>query len=142
MLVFEEIGIIRVSYEKDNGLFVHEWLDYNPDGRDSDIRTVLERLYELLVDYPVEKVLVKTDQTTGAFSPDIQVYIREVQLPRLLANTQLKYIATVKSDNIIARICTDVWEEQFKAGSPLILHDVDNEAEAREWFSQLDRLQA
>jgi hypothetical protein len=34
MLVFEVPDVIRVFYEKENDLLVHEWLDYNPEDRE------------------------------------------------------------------------------------------------------------
>ncbi len=134
VILLEEAGILKVSYEAEEGLQIHEWFDYNPEDRDPLILQLLERIYELLLEYPVEKVLVKTDNVRGAFSPRVQVFIRDVQFPRLVADTHIRFVATVKSTVFLERIGTEVWRSQLKKHAPLVTHDVGSEAEARQWL--------
>lgn len=99
---------------------------------------VSQKLYELFLAYPVKKVPVITETTKGAFSPTIQEYIRDVQFPRLLADTNIRYVATVKPSDLIAQMCIEVWEEELKSGATIVLHDVASEKEAREWLSRTE----
>ena len=104
MLLHEVKNIIKIYYEKENELIVHEWLEYNPEDQDGAILIILHKIYDIFLTYPVKKVLVKTSQTKGVFSPSIQKYIQDVQFPRLLADTKLRYIATVKSDDYMKSV--------------------------------------
>ncbi len=85
----------------------------------------------------MEKVIVKTDLTKGVFSPSIQKYSKDVQFPRLLADTKLRYIATIKSKDEIKKIGTLIWQKQFNKGAEVVLHDVGSEEEAREWLKTI-----
>jgi len=138
MLLYQVDGIIRVFHDAERKLQIHEWLDYNPDGHDDQILAILQRIFELFIAYPVEKVLVDTRQTKGAFSPRILQYLREVQFPRLIRDTQLKYIATIKSKEDISQICTEIWEEELRHNSPMLMRDVRDKAEADIWFESLN----
>ncbi len=140
MLLFEVPDIIKVFYEEENELLVHEWLDYNPENRDDIILDILQKIYDSFLAYPVEKVLVKVDQAKGAFSPSLQKYIAEVQFPRLLEDTQLRYIVTVQSEEIMNQISASLWKSRFEEGARVILHDVGSEEEAREWLKTIDTL--
>jgi len=137
MLLYEVPNIIKIFYEKENELIVHEWLEYNPEDRDNTILIILQKIYDIFLVYPVEKVIVKADLTKGAFSPSIQEYIRDVQFPRLLADTKIRYVATIKSDDEMKNLGVALWQAQFNQGGEVILHDVRSEDEAREWLKSL-----
>lgn len=137
MLLYEVPNIIKIFYEKENGLIVHEWLEYNPEDQDDTILMILQKIYDILLTYPVEKLIVKSDLTKGAFSPSIQKYIKEVQFPRLMADTKLRYVATIKSEDTMNRIGAALWQKQFNKGAAVILHDVGSEEEAREWLKTI-----
>ena len=141
MLLFEVPDIIKVFYEKENELIIHEWLDYNPENRDDVILDILNKIYDTFLTYPVEKVLVKVDQAKGAFSPSLQKYIAEVQFPRLLEDTELKYVVTVQSEEKMKQISASLWKSRFEEGARVILHDVGTEEEARTWLKTIDSLQ-
>ncbi len=134
MLLYEVPNIIKIFYEEENELIVHEWLEYNPEDQDKTILMILQKIYDVLVTHPVEKVIVKADQTKGAFSPNIQEYIKDVQFPRLLADTNIRYIVTVKPGDIMKDVGVLLWQKQFKKEVEVILHDVRSEEEAREWL--------
>ena len=138
MLVFEVPNIIKVFYEKENELIIHEWLEYNPEQQDNIILEIMQKLYETFLEYPVEKVLVRANQTKGSFSPEIQKYIKEVQIPRLVADTKMRYVVTVHSEEKMKRLSTELWQMQFSNGDKIILHDVENEKEARAWLEFFD----
>ena len=138
MLVFEVPNIIKVFYEKENELIIHEWLEYNPEQQDNIILEIMQKLYETFLEYPVEKVLVRANQTKGSFSPEIQKYIKEVQIPRLVADTKMRYVVTVHSEEKMKRLSTELWQMQFSDGDRIILHDVENEKEARAWLEFFD----
>jgi hypothetical protein len=140
MLVFEVPDVIKVFYEKENDLLVHEWLDYNPEDRGDIIFEILQRLYDIFLAYPTEKVLVRADQTRGAFSPSVQKYIAEVQFPRILADCAVRYVVTIQSQEAMMQISTSLWQEQLEEGAKIILHDVGTEAEAREWLETIDSM--
>lgn len=134
MLLYEEKEIIKIYYEKENDLIIHEWLDYNPEDQDKTILMIFDKIYKYFLAYPVRKVIVKTDMTRGMFSPYINKYIKEVQFPRLLADTEIRYIATVKSKEEMKEIATSLWQEQFDKEAEIILRDVGSEKEARDWL--------
>ena len=134
MLLYEVKNIIKIFYEEENELVIHEWLEYNPDGEDYIILLILQNIYDVFLIHPVEKVIVKTNLTKGGFSPGIQKYIEEVQFPRLLTDTKLRYIATIKSKDKMQTIGTLLWQKQFNEEADIILHDVGSEEEAREWL--------
>jgi hypothetical protein len=134
VLLYEEKEIIKIFYEKENDLIIHEWLDYNPEDQDKTILMILEKIYELFLAYPVKKVIVKTDITRGMFSPHINKYIKEVQFPRLLADTEIRYIATVKSKEEMKGIASLLWQEQFDKEAEILLRDMGSEKEARDWL--------
>ncbi len=138
--LLEEPGILKVSYEAEESLQVHEWFDYNPENRDPLILKMLERIYELLLEYPVEKILVNSENVRGAFSPEVTTFIQEVQFPRIAADTQVRFVATVKSSHFMNRIGTDVWRAQLKRHAALVTHDVKSEAEARKWLQLVTTL--
>jgi len=137
VILLEEPGILKISYEADESLLIHEWFDYNPEGRDPLIFELLERIFGFFLKYPAEKVLVKADQVRGVYSPEVQSFIREVQFPRILAQTQIHYVATVKSDEFLRRIGTDVWSGQLTQQSQLTIREFASEAEARKWLQGL-----
>ncbi len=137
MLLYEVPKIIKIFYEKENELIVHEWLEYNPEDQDNTIRMILQKIYDTLLTYPVEKIIVKTNQTKGAFSPSLQNYIRDVQFPRLRADTKLRYVATIKPKETMKKLGTLLWQIQAKEESEIILHDVGSEEEAREWLKTI-----
>ena len=137
MLLYEVPNIIKIFYEKENELIVHEWLEYNPEDQDNIILIILQKIYDIFLTYPVEGIIVKADQTKGVFSPSIQEYISDVQFPRLLADTKLRYVATIKSENRMKEIGVFMWQEQFKEGAEIILHNVRSEEEAREWLKTI-----
>lgn len=134
MLLYEVKNIIKIFYEEENELVIHEWLEYNPEDQDHTILIILQKIYDIFLTYQVKKVIVKTNMTKGIFTPYIQKYIEEVQFPRLMENTKLRYIATVKSKDKIQATGTLLWQIQFNEGADIILHDVESEAEAREWL--------
>ena len=138
MILLDEEDVLRITYDEDAGIQIHEWLDYNPEGRDGRMRHLLDRIYDLLIDFPVEKLLVKANNARGAFSPEIQNFIRDVQFPRLIERTSIRFVATMKPPDEFATISTELWKGQLKAHDPLVLHDVRDESEAREWFAALD----
>ena len=137
MLIFEVPNIIKVFYEKENELIVHEWLEYNPEHQDNVILEIMQKLYETFLAHPVEKVLVRANQTKGSFSPEIQKYLKEVQIPRLEADTKMRYVVTVHSEEKMKRLSTELWEMQFSNGDRIIVHDVENEKEARAWLKNV-----
>ena len=137
MLLYEVPNTIKIFYEKENELIIHEWLEYNPEDQDNTILIILQKIYEIFLTYPVEKVIVKTDQTKGAFSPSIQKYIEDVQFPRLLADTKLRYVATIKSEDEMKNIGMILWQELFNKGADIILHNVGSEEEAHEWLKTI-----
>ena len=137
MLLYEVENIIKIFYEKENGLIIHEWLEYNPDDQDNTILVILQKIYDLFLIYPVTKVIVKADMTKGIFSPHIQKYIKNVQFPRLLSDTKIRYIATVKSKEEMKEIASLLWQEQFNQEAEIILRDVASESEARDWLNSL-----
>jgi len=134
MLLYEVPNIIKIFYEKENDLIVHEWLEYNPEDQDKTILIILQKIYDIFLTHPVEKVIVKADLTKGVFSPNIQKYIKDVQFPRLLADTKVRYIVTIKSEDKMRDVGMLLWQKQFNKGAEVILHDVGTEEEAREWL--------
>jgi len=137
MLLYEVPEIIKIFYEKESELIVHEWLEYNPEDQDNTILMILQKIYDIFLAYPVEKVIVKADLTKGVFSPSIQEYIKDVQFPRLLTDTKLRYVATVKSEDKMKALGALLWQEQFNKEAEVILHDVRSEEEAREWLKTI-----
>jgi len=140
MILLDEPGVLRVFHEEESRTQVHEWLNYNPEDRDSLILDLLDRIYQLLIEHPVEKVLVKTDRARGAFSLDVQTFIRDVQFPRLLADTTIRFVATVRSPDQMTAIGTDLWKVQLEQHSPLIMHDVESEVEGRDWLNRVEEM--
>lgn len=138
MLVFDVPNIISVFYEEENDLIIHEWFDYNPEDQDNVILEIFQKIYKSLLTYPVEKLIVRTNQTRGAFSPMIQNYIENTQIPRVESTTNLRYIVTIQSKDTMKAICTSLWREQFNKVKNIIMHDVESEEEAREWLKNLD----
>ena len=138
VLIFEYKDVIRVFHDEDNGLIIHEWLDYNPEGQDSLIIEVLQKIYEMLLDTRVQKILVKVDETRGVFSPEVNKYIREIQFPRLINDTELKFVATVTNKKDMSSRYAKIWKGHLKQNAPIILHDVSSEAEGRAWLKQFD----
>ena len=139
MLLYEVPKIIKIFYEKDNELIIHEWLEYNPEDQDHTILIILQTIYDTFLTYPVEKVMVKTNRTKGIFSPSIQKYIRDVQFPRLLSDTKVRYIATIKSEDTLENIGTLLWQKQFNTETDIVLHDIASEEEAREWLKTINQ---
>ncbi|NRB36876.1 MAG: hypothetical protein HRU20_00245 [Pseudomonadales bacterium] len=137
MLLYEVPNIIKIFYEKENELIEHEWLEYNPEDQDDTILMILQEIYDIFLIYPVEKVIVKADQTKGAFSLGMQKYIRDVQFPRLLSDTKLRYVATIKSEDEMKGIGVKLWQAQFHQETEVVLHDVGSEEEAREWLKSI-----
>lgn len=137
MLLYEAENIIKIIYDKDNELLIHHWLNYNPENNDDLILTILQRIYDIFLIYPVEKVIVKSDTTIGVFSPSIQEYIRDVQFPRLIADTNLRFVATIKSKDSMRAIGALLWQDQFDEEAEIYLQDVNNEEEARKWLSTI-----
>tara|TARA_R110000787_G_scaffold186397_1_gene297966 strand:+ start:54365 stop:54826 length:462 start_codon:yes stop_codon:yes gene_type:complete len=138
VLFYECKDVIRIFYDEDNGLIIHEWLDYNPEGQDSLIIEVLQKIYEIFLDTSARKVLVKADQTRGVFSLGVNKYIREIQFPRLIDDTELKFVATIINKNDMNSRYAEIWKGHLKQNAPLILHDVSSEAEGRAWLKQFD----
>ena len=138
MLLYEVPDIIKIFYEEENELIIHEWLEYNPDSQDALILDILQVIYEGLLEYPVEKLIVKSDMTKGAFSPGIQKYIKDVQFPRLVKNTKVRYVSTIKPEDEIKKTGVLLWQLQLKNNDDIILHDVATEAEAREWLAEIN----
>jgi len=137
MLLYEAPNIIKIHYEKESELIVHEWLEYNPEDQDNTILMILQKIYDIFLTYPVEKVIVKADSTKGIFSPSIQKYIRDVQFPRLLADTKLRYVATIKSEDELKDLGTFLWQQQFNNDDEIILHNVGSEEEAHDWLRNI-----
>ena len=132
--LLEEPGILKISYEAEENLQIHEWFDYGPENGDQLILELLERIYELLLEFPVEKLLVKSENVRGAFSPYVTTFIRDVQFPRIADDTDVRFVATVKSTQFMKRIGTDVWRAQLKRHAALVTHDLKSETEARKWL--------
>ncbi|MCJ8311463.1 MAG: hypothetical protein HRU38_02015 [Saccharospirillaceae bacterium] len=139
MLLYEVPNIIKIFYEKENELFIHEWLEYNPEDQDNKILNILQYIYESLLIYPVAKIIVKSDKTKGIFSLEVQKYIKNIQFPRLMADTKLRYVATIKSEDVIKKIGVKIWQLQFKKDDDIILQNVNNEIEAREWLKSINQ---
>jgi len=134
VLLYECQDIIKIFYDKENELIIHEWIEYNPEDADGTILKVLQNIYDVFLTYPVERVIVNTLLTKGIFSPNMQTYIEDVQFPRLVADTNMRYIATIKSKDKMQAIGTLLWQKQFDENADVILHDVGSEQEAREWL--------
>jgi len=139
VLLFQHENIIRVSLEQDNDLIVHEWLEYNPENGDSVIHEILDQIYKTFLQHDVTKVLVIADKTKGAFSPDIQTFINDVQFPRLIEETKIKYVATVVSENVFNRLGAKLWQDQLAAGERMIMREVLSADEGRAWLKQVDQ---
>jgi len=150
MLLYEMKNIIKIFYEMENELIIHEWLEYNPEDQDNTILLILQNIYNVFLIHPVEKLIVKTNQTKGVFSPNIQKYIKEVQFPRLITDTKLRYIATIKSNDKTQSLGTTLWQSQLQEEaniiirdveneeeSNIIIHDVESEEEARDWLKSI-----
>ncbi len=140
MLLYEVPNVIKIFYEKENDLLVHEWIEYNPEDQDHTILTILQKIYDIFLEYPVEKVIVRSALTKGAFSPKIMKYIKEVQFPRLVANTKLRYIATVKPMSEFNEVGMLIWNEPLKKEENLFLQDFKNESQAREWIKTISSI--
>jgi len=138
MLLLDEPGVLKILYEEDSQLQVHEWLSYNPDDKDSLVIQLLDQIYQFLLQYPVKKILVITDRTEGAFTPEVQNYIQNIQFPRLASDTPIRFVATVKPADEIAASGTSLWKEQLKMQKPIIVYDSETEAGARIWLKQMD----
>ncbi|NNE63771.1 MAG: hypothetical protein HKN34_06795 [Gammaproteobacteria bacterium] len=139
MLIFESPDVIRIFYEKDNEVIIHEWLDYNPENTNNDfILEILQKIYDIFLTHPVAKVIVKVDQAKGAFTPEVQQYIGKVQFPRILANTGVRYVATIHSEQEMKQMSKLLWQKRFKKDDKVILHDVFSEQEARDWLNTVD----
>lgn len=143
-LLLDEPGILRVLHDPDAGLQVHEWFDYDPDGDDRLILGLLDRIFELLVQHPAEKLLVRTEKARGAFSPGVQNFIRDVQFPRLVEGTEVRFVATVRSRDadLMETLGTELWRQQLSEHAPLILYDVGSESEGRAWLDLVTRIDA
>jgi len=137
MILYEVPNIIKIFYDKENELLVHEWLEYNPENQDYTIFNILQKIYDIFLTHPVEKVIVQAEQTKGAFSPSIQKYIRDVQFPRILSDTKLRFVATVISKDERMVIGALLWQMQFDDEAKIILHNVRSESEAREWLTTM-----
>ena len=136
MVLFEHKNIIRVSFEKENDLMIHEWFEYNPNGADDLILKILQEIYDAFLKYGATKVLVVVDKTKGAFSPDMMKYIEETQFPRLASETQLKYVATVLNREDMSSRYAAIWEGQLARNERFIINDVSTEQEGRDWLAQ------
>ena len=137
MLLYEVPNIIKILYEKENELIIHEWLEYNPEDNDKTILVILQKIYNIFLAYPVEKLIVKADLTKGVFSPSIQKYIADVQFPRLLSDSKLRYVATIKSEDEMRNTGALLWQAQLKTEDHINIHDVRSELEAREWLKNI-----
>lgn len=138
MLVFEFPKIISVYYEEENELIIHEWLEYNPEGKDDVIIEIMQKLYETFLAYPVKKVMVRANLVKGAFTPRVQRYIREVQVPRLVADTDMRYVVTIQSNERMSQTASKLWQLQFWEGSGVVLHNVTKEEDARAWLQSIE----
>jgi hypothetical protein len=138
MLIFNLPNIIKVFYEEENDLLIHEWLDYNPEGQDEVILEIIQKLYDILLTHPVEKVIVRTNQTRGAFSPRILNYLENIQMPRVESNTKLRYAVTIQSKETMKIISASLWQGQLGKVEKMMMHDVESEEEAREWLKNFD----
>lgn len=134
MLLFELPHIIKISYEEDSQIMIHEWLEYNPDSQDDIILDVLQKIYEIHLAHPVEKVMVRADAAKGIFSPEIQKYIRDVQFPRLVADTKIKFVVTIKSPDALNQMAAKLWQKQFDEKDGVLLNNVSSENDARQWL--------
>ena len=138
MILLDEPGILKIYYEEETQTQVHEWLNYNPNDNDSLVIRLLDQIYNLLLKYPVKKILVITNNTEGVFTPEVQKYIQNVQFPRLSSDTPIRFVATVKTADEVAASGTTLWKEQLKMQKPIIIYDSETEADAREWLKQMD----
>lgn len=134
MLLYEVKNVIKIFYEKENQLIIHEWLEYNPEDQDNIILTIFQIIFDLFLIYPVEKLIVKSNMTKGAFSPSMLKYIKNVQFPRLVADTKLRFVATVTSTDEVKVIGNLLWKGQFNNEDDVILYDVSNVEEGRKWL--------
>jgi hypothetical protein len=126
-----------VSYEPDNELLFHEWLKYPTD--DAKAMAILRKLYEIFLEYKsVKKIIVKTDEATGVFSQKVQKYINETQFANIVANTDLRYVATIVPKSAISKLATGQWQKALQRGERMILHNVATEDEARAWLQQFE----
>ena len=77
--------------------------------------------------------------TIGVFSPSIKEYIKDVQFPRLIADTNLRFVATIKSKDHMKALGALLWQDQFNDQAEVILHDVGSEEESRTWLSTISK---
>ncbi len=138
MLLYEVPNIIKIFYEEENNLIVHEWFEYNPKDQDYVILSILNEIYKIHLAYPIEKLIVKTEQTKGVFSQDVQKFIKDIQFPRLVSDTKIKYVATVKTKETLKSMGTILWQKQLKKEDEVIINNVGSEEEARAWLNSVD----
>ncbi len=138
MLLYEVPNIIKIFYEEENNLIVHEWFVYNPKDQDYVILSILNEIYKIHLAYPIEKLIVKTEQTKGVFSADVQKFIKDIQFPRLVSDTKIKYVATVKTKETLKSMGTILWQKQLKKEDEVIINNVGSEEEARAWLNSVD----
>ena len=53
-LFFEYEDVIKVFYDEDNGLIIHEWLEYNPDGQDALVVEILRNCPAWLLEFNIQ----------------------------------------------------------------------------------------
>jgi len=134
MLMHEEKNVIKIFYEKENQLIIHEWLEYNPEDQDDIILKSFQVIFDLFVIFSVAKLIVKSNMAKGAFSPDILKYIKNIQFPRLMAETKLRFIAIIKPNEEMKAIANSLWMGQFNDADDVILHYVSSVEEGRKWL--------
>ncbi len=138
MLLHDEPDVLRLYLEEENGLQIHEWLDYDPDGRDELVLNLLDHIFANLLKHPVEKLIVDTRQARGAFSPAVLTFVQDVQFPRILAETPLRFVVTIKPRDELSRIATRLWEAQVRNRSRLIMQETATMEEARAWLQEVE----
>lgn len=77
--------------------------------------------------------------TIGVFSPSIKEYIKDVHFPRLIADTNLRFVATIKSKDHMKALGALLWQDQFNDQAEVILHYVGSEEESRNWLSTISK---
>lgn len=137
MLLYEQADIIRVSYDEAASLLIHEWINYDPEDQEKHVLEALEFIFQAFQSHPVNKVLVLADKTKGCFSPKVQDFISDVQFPRLLKDTNLRFVATVLDKSQISATYTEMWEAELTTLEAFVTRDFASEKEARDWLAQV-----
>jgi hypothetical protein len=137
MLAFKYDGIFEAYLEDDGELIRHVWIEYNPDGKDDVIRKILDEIYDLFLTSGATKVLVDVRKTSGAFSPEVLRFIDGVQFPRILENTKVRFLATVKVSVEMSALYANLWQKQLANRERLVQRDFSDIGDALAWLRSM-----